>query len=166
VDNGLADASLRRLARVAGTSHPHLRYYFGSRTGLLGAVLHALRQRESEQLIGHAGGRRQALLKLWSYFTSPAHLLEMQLFFEVAGAAVQAPADHQQFVDEIGTAWIGPLTALGVSEGLAPAVAERDARACLAALRGLLLERLLTADTRATDDAWSRFVDVVTGGAN
>jgi AcrR family transcriptional regulator len=162
LENGLADASLRRLAQVAGTSHPHLRYYFGSRTGLLGAVLHALRERESAQLVGQATSREEALHNIWQYFTSPSHQLEMQLFFQVAGSAVQDPHEHADFIDSVSSSWVMRLTDLAVLEGVPPTLAEQEARAALAALRGLLLDRLLTADTAATDAAWYRLVTLLT----
>ena len=45
-DHGVGDTSLRTLADGVGTSHRMLIYHFGSREGLLAAVVEAVEQGE------------------------------------------------------------------------------------------------------------------------
>ena len=58
VADGLADQSLRRIAEATGTSHRMLLYHFGSREGLMLAVVRAVEAR-TRAMLGRAGrGRR------------------------------------------------------------------------------------------------------------
>ena len=91
IEHGLSETALRQLASIAGTSHRMLIYYFGSRDGLLGAVLHELRG------------------ALWSYYTAPERRLEMQIFFYLAGQAAHNQQDHRGFTDAIVATWTDEL---------------------------------------------------------
>lgn len=164
VKHGLADAALRRLALIAGTSHRMLVYYFGSRDGLLGAVLHELRGAESRQIMGQATSRRDALERAWNYYTAPQRELEMRIFFHLAGqAAHDSRGAHSDFTDAIVTTWTRELRDLCEAEGADPDVAQAEARLLIASLRGLLLDRLLTGDEVGTDAAFRRLVATASG---
>jgi AcrR family transcriptional regulator len=161
VEHGLRDASLRRLATIAGTGHVQLRYYFGSRDGLLGAVLHDLRRRHSFAFTAAATSRRELLTNAWSHFSTPEHELEMRLFFHIAGVAVETPAGYSQFLDSVVATWVEAGTELGVREGLPYERAKSEARLMAAAVRGLLLDRLLTGEQAAVDAAFMRLLDLL-----
>lgn len=163
VENGLDDASMRRLAAVAGTSHRMLGYYFGSADGVLGGVLQQLRARERRTLFAAATSRRDAMELAWRYYTSPQRILEMQIFYLLAGKAVRAPDSYSSFLDSIVSNWTEAMTQLGVSEGVPEQRAELEARLLTASARGLLLDRLLTADTAVVDAAFTHLLDVVLG---
>ncbi len=162
VRHGLADASLRRLASVAGTSHVQLGYYFGSRDQLLGAVLRELRRRESVLLFTAASSRREALEKGWAWFTSTEHALEMSLFFCIASAAAADPGAHATFLEAVTSEWTDGLQSRGLAEGRSLTQARNEALMLLGATRGLLLERLLAQDEQsreAIDAAFSTLLD-------
>jgi AcrR family transcriptional regulator len=161
VANGLSQAALRQLAPIAGTSHRMLVYYFGSRDGLLGAVLHELRSAESKDIIGRASSRRDALQRAWSYYTAPERELEMQIFFYLAGQAAHHGAAHSEFTDAIVAAWTDELRQVCERDGTSPRAAPAEARLLIASLRGLLLDRLLTGDVTGTDLAFRRLLDTV-----
>lgn len=163
IQNGLSDAALRRLAPIAGTSHRMLIYYFGSRDGLLGAVLHELRGEESREIIGHATSRHDALERAWTYYTAPERQLEMRIFFYLAGQAAHDGQGHADFTDAIVATWTDQLRHVCERDGMDPESAQADARQLIASLRGLLLDRLLTGDETGTDLAFQRFVTTAQG---
>lgn len=164
-EHGLADASLRRLAAVADTSHRMLIYYFGSYAGVLGAALRAMRDEDHAEISTDVSSRRDALERAWAYFTSDARRLELNLFFNLVGTAVQQPDAHREFVDTIVATWADTLTDLGRREGLPAERAGVEARLLVACGRGLLLDRLLTGDKRGTDLAFTAMLDRVLGPA-
>jgi AcrR family transcriptional regulator len=163
ISNGLSDAALRQLARVAGTSHRMLVYYFGSRDGLLGAVLHELRGAESQELISRAATRKQALDAVWRYYTAPERQLEMRIFFYLAGQAAHDSDLTSDFTDAIVAVWTDELRQVCEREGMDGRTALAEARFLLAALRGLLLDRLLTGDVAGTQAAFQRLVTHASG---
>lgn len=156
IERGLSEAALRQLAPIAGTSHRMLVYYFGSRDGLLGAVLHELRGAESREIIGQASSRSDALERLWTYYTAPERQLEMRIFFYLAGQAAHDGSGHSDFTDAIVATWTDELRQVCEREGMDPGSAQAEARLLIASVRGLLLDRLLTGDENGTDVAFQR----------
>lgn len=158
IEHGLSEAALRQLASIAGTSHRMLIYYFGSRDGLLGAVLHELRGAESREIVGRSASRREALEALWSYYTAPDRELEMQIFFHLAGQAAHQKAPSV-FTDAIVDTWTDELRHVCEHEGMEEDSAHAEARLLVASMRGLLLDRLLTRDEKGTDIAFQRLLN-------
>jgi AcrR family transcriptional regulator len=154
IEHGLSEVVLRQLAPIAGTSHRMLVYYFGSRDGLLGAVLHELRGAESREIMGNAATRREALQNVWDYFTAPERELEMRIFFYLAGQAAHDGTGSSTFTDAVVATWSDELAAVCEREGMARPTAEAEARLLIAAVRGLLLDRLLTDDPPGVDAAF------------
>lgn len=163
VRRGLAEAGLRQLAPIAGTSHRMLVYYFGSRDGLLGAVLHELRGVESREIMGQASSRRDALERAWAYYTAPERQLEMRIFFYLAGQASHAGSEPSVFTDAVVATWTDELRQVCERDGMDPESAQAEARLLVASLRGLLLDRVLTGDETGTDQALRRLVATTTG---
>jgi len=163
VEHGLSEAALRQLATIAGTSHRMLIYYFGSRDGLLGAVLHELRGVESREIIGRASSRRQALKGIWAYYTAPERELEMRLFFYLAGQAAHARRNASDFTDAVVATWTDELRHVCEREGMDSRSGQVEARLLIASLRGLLLDRLLTGDESGSDAAFQRLLSTTTG---
>lgn len=163
ITHGLSDAALRQLAPIAGTSHRMLIYYFGSRDGLLGAVLRELRGAESREIMRQATTRRDALERAWAYYTAPDRELEMRIFFYLAGQAAHHGDGDSQFTDAVVATWTDELRQVCEREGLESAAAQAEARVLIAALRGLLLDRLLTGDVPGTDLALERLAATVSG---
>jgi AcrR family transcriptional regulator len=162
VAHGLSEAALRHLATIAGTSHRMLIYYFGSRDGLLGAVLHELRGVESREILGRATSRRQALKAVWAYYTAPERELEMQIFFYLAGQAAH-DRGTSDFTDAVVATWTEELRHVCEREGMDTVSAGAEARLLIASLRGLLLDRLLTGDAAGTDKAFQRLLTTASG---
>ena len=165
IEHGLSESALRQLAPIAGTSHRMLIYYFGSRDGLLGAVLHELRGAESREIIGRTRTRRGALEAIWAYFTAPERQLEMRIFFYLAGQTAHDGGGNTAFTDAIVTTWTDEMQQVCAREGLDERTARAEARLLIASLRGLLLDRLITDDEPGTDEAFRRLVANASGKA-
>src|SRR4051812_36509288 len=95
--------SLRQLASEIGTSHRMLCYHFGSRDGLLAAVLHELRIEEQAHLLEMSAGwgRRDAVMSLWNFYTAPENRRRLAAFFYVFGLAVQDLPAYESFLNSL-----------------------------------------------------------------
>jgi AcrR family transcriptional regulator len=162
--SGFSARSLREIAAGVGTSHRMLIYHFGSRDGLLAAVVSRI---EAEQrvllagLLDLEGDPRRAGRRFWRHLCDPALAPAERLFFEIYAHALRNPDWSARFGDAVITAWEGPLIALFRRQGFSRAQAARRARLSLAATRGLLLDVLLTGDKRAVDRAADLFGELV-----
>jgi pimeloyl-ACP methyl ester carboxylesterase len=70
-EDGLADRSLREIAASAGTSHRMLLYHFGSREGLLAAIVSAIEARQRAAMADMSGGSpHEVMTGLWERVSS------------------------------------------------------------------------------------------------
>jgi len=158
---GVSDLSLRALAQAVGTSHRMLIYHFGSREGVLVAIVEANEkaQRESvAEMLADADGAPDVLRKLWDRLSDPSLWPSERLFFELYGQALQGRPGTTSLLDGIVTSWIEPATALLQAQGLAAEDARASARLGLAVVRGLLLDLLATGDRTGARQAMDLFL--------
>jgi AcrR family transcriptional regulator len=158
--HGVADLTLRRLAAAIGTSHRMLVYHFGSKEGLLIAVVHAMEERQRDLLAGlDAAGLSPAdqARELWRRLTDPSMAPYERLFFELYGRALQG-GPYETFLDGIVEKMVTPMTAMLTAHGVPEATAAVRARLGVAVVRGLLLDLLATGDHEATDAAMDLFL--------
>jgi len=160
--HGLSDVSLRQMATALGTSHRMLIYHFGSKEGLLVAVVNEVerRQRESMAALGTdtTMAPDETLRQMWRTLADPSLWPLERLFYEVYGQALQGRAQTTHFLDGVVESWLEPAAALGVRMGLSKRDARAWARLGLAVVRGLLLDLLATGDRTGCDDAIERFI--------
>jgi len=137
-------------------------YHFGSKEGLLVAVVREVERQQREALAGLGAdpdlppieqGRR-----LWRRLTDPALGPYERLFFEVYGQALQGRAHTTALLDGIVETWLGPLTELNMRFGMPEREARASARLGVAVARGLLLDLLATGDRQGVDEAMEFFV--------
>ncbi len=159
--HGIGNASLRQVAAGVGTSHRMLIYHFGSRDGLLSAVVEVLEQGEKDTLLTMINadvpdGRELA----WRYWQHAADSVEFYgpLFFELAAHAM-----HQDDLDAPlrrpnAAMWVDALAEMWRRHGLlTEEEAVATARLNLSVGRGLLQDLLLTRDRHAVDVAMARW---------
>lgn len=162
--NGVADLSLRKLAAEIGTSHRMLIYHFGSKDGLLVAVVQAMEDRQREALaemersLAEAVSPAALTRRMWQRLADPAMAPYERLFFELYGRALQGDPSVAPLLDGIVGSWIGPTADLLERLGVPAEHARSQARLGLAATRGLLLDLLATGDRAACDEAIERFI--------
>jgi AcrR family transcriptional regulator len=147
------EMSLREIAARAETSHALLRYHFGSLPGVLAAMLKAQRARDNKALVEAA---RQStfdefVLAIWRAYTRPEQLSRVRGFFHVVGLAAYSPENFREFIDSLDDL-TKVLALLAEREGLGAEEALTLATVTVAAIRGLLLQEVLT-PTALSEDA-------------
>jgi AcrR family transcriptional regulator len=161
--NGFSTLSLRELAAAIGTSHRMLIYHFGSKDGLLVAVIRSVEaaQREFFAQLQRAQPALQpgdGIRLMWRHFTDPLLAPHERLFFEIYAQALQGRPGTTGLLDDSVAAWIEPVAAYAIQRGVPADAAHADARLGVAVIRGLLLDLLATSDRSAVDAALERYI--------
>jgi AcrR family transcriptional regulator len=170
--HGLQDLSLRELAAGIGTSHRMLIYHFGSKEGLLRAVVEEVENQQREFFTRFIADLSvpplEAAQAFWKRLTDPALANNVRLFFELYGQALAGRPGLEGFLDHIVDAWVEPLTEYAVVRGASRAIARADARLGVAVSRGLLLDLVATGERAEVDAAYQRFLalSTLTSGAS
>jgi AcrR family transcriptional regulator len=147
LEHGLADLSLRPLAKALGTSPRMLLYDFGSKDRLVHEILAEIRRRERSLLESDV----RTLEDVWSWIAAPEREPFLRLFFETYVAAL-GREEAQPFVRD----WLTYL-----EERWKPPVDTATATLMIAVVRGLLLDLLATGDRARTDAGFRRFGELV-----
>jgi AcrR family transcriptional regulator len=160
--NGVGNLSLRGLATALGTSHRMLIYHFGSREGLLIAVIRAVEAQQraalAELLLDEEAPPADTMRRMWRRLADPALWPNERLFFEIYAQALQGSPHAAPLLDGIVDLWVEPLTRIAVSQGRPEPEARAEARLGVAVTRGLLLDLLATQDRAAVDAAMERYI--------
>lgn len=146
------EVSLREIAARTETSHALLRYHFGSLPGVLAAMLKAQRARDNEALLETArhGTFDDLVVAIWRAYTRPEQLSRVRGFFHVVGLAAYRPEDFREFIDSLDDL-TKMLASLAEREGLDAGEALTLATVTVAAIRGLLLQEVLTPGAHSED---------------
>ena len=168
--HGLGDLSLRGVAEAIGTSHRMLIYHFGSKEGLLSAVVGAVeagqRAALADLLPGPGEGLSAASWRFWRRLTDPGLAPLERLFFEMVGQALRGRPGTEELLANLVEPWIEPLARLLAAGGAPPEDARADARLAMAVARGLLLDLLATGDRDGVDAAMARFTELYVAQAS
>jgi AcrR family transcriptional regulator len=162
--HGLGDLSLRELAAAIGTSHRMLIYHFGSKEGLLVAVVQAVEAQQRDFLArlvaDPAVGPVEAMRAMWRRLADPGLWSSERLFFEIYSQALQGRPGTEGFLDRITDDWIDLAAEYSVQLGAPRETARADARLSVAVGRGLLLDLLATGDRAQAGQAFERFIEL------
>lgn len=154
--HGVANVSLRPLAEAVGTSARMLAYHFGSKEGLIAAVMDDVRAELQASFEAGARGAPQAhpLRAFWQSLTRRRNLPTLRLLFEVQILALQNPSRYGRYLADTSGSW------LTVIEGALPAAQRQSPLPTLyvAVVDGLLVEYLSSGDLRRTTAALERFL--------
>jgi AcrR family transcriptional regulator len=150
--------SMRQVAERLGVHHTLLTYHFGSRPGLLRAVLLEARRRDNLVIAATGGELGFAALcrAVWSFYANDAHEDRIRAFFHLVGLAVYEHDVFQEFVADIDDL-ASLLEAAALRDGHTAADARQRSIIATSCLRGLLLQRLL-APSAEVDAAAERFI--------
>ena len=149
--DGLGSRSLRDLARDAGTSHRMLIHHFGSREGLLVAIVTEVEARQRELLQGLPTDAEDTIATAWTRLADPSLWPFERLFFECYARGTQGEEPYNRLVPALITDWLA----------LVPRGRRDEARLALAVIRGLLLDLVATEDRRGVDRAMKQFLELV-----
>jgi AcrR family transcriptional regulator len=151
--HGLGSLSLRPLAEAVGSSPRVLIYLFGSKDGLVRALLGRARADELAGLrgVGAGGGLPAAVERTWAWLAAPEHRDLLTLWVEAyARSLVEPDGPWAGFAAATVRDW---LEVLAAAQGDAAAGQEAERTAALAVLRGALLDLLATGDLDRTTAA-------------
>jgi AcrR family transcriptional regulator len=158
---GLADQSLRRMAEAIGTSHRMLLYHFGSKDGLLLAVVREVEARTQDRLAALGEDTLDEtdtlIRRMWTYLADPALGDFERLFFALYGRALQGDTAIRSLLDDDIAQWLDANVALSAPLGVPADVVRTHARLGLAVTRGLLLDLLATGDREEVEAALEVF---------
>jgi len=161
--NGIGETSLRSLGTALGTSHRMLIYHFGSREGLVTAVVEYVERRERDllaELVAAGDDPYEAGWRFWSQVADTASTFA-PLYFELAGHAMQLRPHAEALRRWLAEGWSDALAELYVRAGHPPDRAADLARMSLAMARGLLFDVAITGDRAAADRAMTEWVDLL-----
>jgi len=150
--HGLGDRSLRDLAAAVGTSHRMLLYHFGSRDGMVTAVVEMVEADQRAVLADLAAisvGPADLIRRLWHRVSAPDTLPFVRLFFETVA--------HRGTAD-LTTPWIEDSAPITEAFGMPFDPAE--IRLGVAVTRGLLVDVILTGDVDAASASLERFISM------
>jgi AcrR family transcriptional regulator len=165
LEHGLAEVSLRPLAKEIGSSPRVLLYLFGSKDELVRTLLARARQDELEMLgrlradSEPGAGLDRVGRRLWSWLAAAEHRALLTLWVEGYGRSLVEPdGPWADFAAASVTGWLEVLAdSQPESERGSPAgIARRTS--VLALLRGAMLDLLATGDLARTTDAVHRLL--------
>lgn len=171
--HGIADLSLRPMAKELGVTHATLLRHFKSKDLLLAEVVAAIRtevkaswMQRADDVISLPTG--EMMRAVWRVLCLPAQHRQFLLLFEVAALGGREP---DRFVDLPGlmhTPFVGLTEQNLLHHGYAADDARRHASGFVAMVRGLQVDLALTGDVERVNDAMHSFIELIapsTGGA-
>lgn len=145
--NGLADFSLRRAARAAGTTHKVILYHFDGLEDLLRQALLELRRRRVDNALGAAATAQDTLAEriraVWPILQDDTSGL--RVIDQAIGLAMYDPERYRHLAQDASEQYRGPLMALCPSDWAEQRKRE-VAELILATMRGFLAEWRTTGD--------------------
>jgi AcrR family transcriptional regulator len=167
LEHGLAGMSLRPLAAAIGSSPRVLLFLFGSKDGLIRALL--ARARADELALVESARPRPgdedlaaAVRATWSWLTAPAHRQLLGLWLEAYARSLTEPDGPwagfaRQTVDD----WLAILEAAQPRADRRTRAGRTERTLALAAVRGALLDMLATGDVDRTTAALERLLGLL-----
>jgi AcrR family transcriptional regulator len=152
--NGLAGASLRPVAEAVGSSTGVLRFLFGSKEGLVAALLERARVDELALLerLPADGDLVAVATAVWNWLAAPRHRSLLRLWVESYATSLQDDAGPwAAFAQSTVRDWLAVFARAQPSTVRNTAAGKAQRTAVLAMLRGALLDLLATGErTRTT----------------
>jgi AcrR family transcriptional regulator len=160
-EHGLTDVSLRELATAVGSSHRMLLYHFGSREGLVAAIVARIEAGQRAllaQLAEEADSAVDLVRRQWAQLSDPAMAPFVRLFFEATAMALHGRPGTEGFLDGLTSSWLRDAAAVAERMGLD--TDEAGIRLGVAVLRGLLLDAVASGDVAGPTAALEAYLMV------
>ncbi len=162
LEHGVAELSLRPLAKAIGTSARLLIFHFKSKERLLDEVLRQIHGRLRFILTSEAsnvppGGTSSPMKQFWMHATAPELLPYWRLLYEVHFTALQKPEAFAKYLRELSIGW-----AQIIQSRLPPAL--RDPQTAIlvgAVFDGLMMELLTSGNVRRTTQSLDVFIEML-----
>jgi AcrR family transcriptional regulator len=166
--HGVAELSLRPLAKAVGSSPRVLLYYFGSKEELIVKALARLRERQRATYARMKGASfatpADACRAIWKNMSAPESEPLFRMFFEAYAMALRHPQRFKEFLRSAVEDWLEFLAAPLIRKGHAEGQARAYATVVLAGFRGLMLDYCASRDRKRLDRAvelWLRALDAI-----
>jgi AcrR family transcriptional regulator len=153
---GLGARSLRELAASVGSSHRMLLYHFGSREGLVAAIVEQVEQAQRDllrELAADTDDPGELIMRLWARVSAPELRPFVRLFFEAAAARGVADARD----DGLTAPWVD--ASADAAELLGIEVDPAEVRLGVAVTRGLLLDVLASGEVEPATESLRLYVE-------
>jgi AcrR family transcriptional regulator len=165
IDHGLADLSLRPLARAIGSSPRGLLYYFGSKEKMVVEVIAAIRRRQHASFDQIEGATiSETCWNVWKHISSEESEPIFRLFFEAYGMALRKPEVYHAFLQDTVQDWLQDVAGPLIAEQVNREDAWAFATVVLAGMRGFMLDFCNTRDRQRLDRAvalWASSLDAM-----
>jgi AcrR family transcriptional regulator len=162
VKHGIANLSLRPLAKAVGSSPRVLLYYFGSKEKMLIKLLAEIRHRQSLSFSQIKSSTLEGEGRaVWKQMSAPASEPLFRLFFEAYGLALRCPQRYREFLRATISDWLDFIARDLRSKGLNHKDARALATILLDGLRGFMLDYCTTHDRKRIDRAVDRWLQSV-----
>lgn len=164
LEHGLADLSLRPLAAAVGSSPRVLLFLFGSKDGLVRALLARARSDELALLRGAradgvSGGLAAAVGTTWEWLAAREHRPLLTLWAEgYVRSLVEPDGPWAGFARQTVEDWLEVLAASQPPGRRRSASGAAERSLALSVMRGALLDLLATGDTARTGAAVEQFL--------
>ena len=154
---GVAELSLRPLAKAVGSSPRVLLYYFGSKERLIARAIKRMRERQRVTFGKMREARYEqpsdACRAIWKQMSAPESLVAFRLSLETFAMALRHPKSYGDFLSSSVEDWLQFLSEPLMRKGIAKAEARAFATVVIAGFRGFLLDYSATQDRERVDQA-------------
>lgn len=168
VAHGVAEVSLRPLAKAVDSSPRVLLYYFGSKEDMVVKALARLRDKQRAEFASMKGASFDstsgACLAIWKHMSAPDSEPLFRLFFEAYALALRHPQKFWEFLHNVIEDWLEFLAAPLTGKGCTKSEARAFATVVLAGFRGFMLDYCASGDRKRLDSAvqlWLRALDSI-----
>jgi AcrR family transcriptional regulator len=154
--HGLAELSLRPLAKAIGSSPRVLLYYFESKEAMVVEIVRRGRARQRAMMANLKLtdlSPREISRSLWREWSSPEWEPLTRLSFEVYSLALSDRSRFPGFLEESVNEWLDALEACTTLPGFTQAQSRALGTLLIAGFRGFLLDLLATHDRARIDRA-------------
>jgi AcrR family transcriptional regulator len=161
---GIAELSLRPLAKAVGSSPRVLLYYFGSKDELIVAVMTRARARQAAvmanvKLTGLSPN--EACRLCWNIMSDARNEPLYRLFYEVYTIALRHPSRFPGFLERAVGDWLAFIAGPAMAAGVPREPAYAYATMVLAGFRGFLLDLMATRDRARVDAAVAMWLELI-----
>lgn len=159
--NGIQDLSLRPLAKALKTNARMLIYHFGSKEHLIIEALGLAQRKQIAALMNSPKPRKSSkaeLLFLWQWFSSENFLPFGKLLFEVEVQVINGNTHYASFVTQILKGWVSFIQSRFTKCDIT------TANLIVNTLSGLLLDKLISNDSKRVNASFEAFANLITKG--
>jgi AcrR family transcriptional regulator len=155
--NGVAELSLRPLAKAIRSSPRVLLYYFGSKERLIAQAIKRLRERQRATFGKLREARYEqpsdACCVIWKQMSAPESLVAFRLSLETFAMALRHPESYGDFLSTSVEDWLQFLSEPLIRKGAPESEARAFATVVIAGFRGFLLDYCASNDRERVDHA-------------